>query len=142
MIKFVQLIKQIMKGFLLVFLLPLIFLSSCAKGYGTAYVSEDVTIYYYSPKDLNQVKLLADFWKKNVLSKDKKQSLHLFRTEKGVYQLQLIASKSEFAKKLEFDEIKLLQDLENKLNKEVFTQNKIDLVICDSRFTVLNDLNF
>jgi hypothetical protein len=131
-----------MKGCALVFLFSVLILLSCAKGYGTAYVSGDVSIYYYSPEDLNQVKALAEFWNRNNLSNKKKQFLRIVKTDKGNYQLQLIAFKSELAQRLKFDEIKLLQGLENKLNKEVFTQNKIDLVICDSRFTVLNDLNF
>jgi hypothetical protein len=131
-----------MKGCVIVFLFTVFIVSSCAKGYGTAYVSGNVSIYYYSPNDLNQVKTLAEFWNRNNLAKKKKQFLRVFKTGKGNFQLQLIASKSELANNLKFDEIKLLQELENKLNKEVFTQNKIDLVICDSRFTVLNDLNF
>ena len=131
-----------MKGCLIIFLFTVFIVSSCAKGYGTAYVTGNVSIYYYSPNDLNQVKTLAEFWNRNNLSKKKKQFLRVFKTDKGNYQLQLIVSKSELVHNLKFDEIKLLQELENKLNKEVFTQNKIDLVICDSRFTVLNDLNF
>ena len=131
-----------MKGCLIVFLFTVFIVSSCAKGYGTVYVTGNVSIYYYSPNDLNQVKTLAEFWNRNNLSKKKKQFLRVFKTDKGNYQLQLIVSKSELAHNLKFDEIKLLQELENKLNTEVFTQNKVDLVICDSRFTVLNDLNF
>lgn len=131
-----------MKGCLIVFLFTVFIVSSCAKGYGKVYVTGNVSIYYYSPNDLNQVKTLAEFWNRNNLSKKKKQFLRVFKTDKGNYQLQLIVSKSELVHNLKFDEIKLLQELENKLNKEVFTQNKIDLVICDSRFIVLNDLNF
>ncbi len=131
-----------MKGCLIVFLFTVFIVSSCAKGYGTVYVSGNVSIYYYSPSELNQVKTLAEFWIKNNLAKKKKQFLRVFKTDKGNYQLQLIVSKSELENKLKFDELKLLQELENKLNKEIFIQNKIDLVICDSRFTVLNDLNY
>ncbi len=131
-----------MKGCLIIVLFTVFIVSSCAKGYGTTYVSGDVSIYYYSPEDLNQVKALAEFWNRNNLSNKKKQFLRIVKTDKGNYQLQLIASNSELAHRLKFDEIKLLQELENKLNMEVFTQNKTDLVICDSRFTVLNDLNF
>jgi hypothetical protein len=118
-----------MKGCLIVFLFTVFIVSSCAKGYGTAYVSGNVSIYYYSPSELNQVKTLAEFWIKNNLAKKKKQFLRVFKTDKGNYQLQLIVSKSELANKLKFDELKLLQELENKLNKEIFIQNKIDLVI-------------
>ena len=124
-------------------LISLIFLFfSCAKGYGTTYVSENLTIYYTIPSDLNQVKALAVFWKKNELMGKKNQSLRLFKLENGSYQVQLIAAKNEDSKTLKFDEIKMLQELENQLNKEVFQKNKIDLVICDSRFKVLNNLNY
>ena len=124
-------------------LISLIFLFfSCAKGYGTTYVSENLTIYYTIPSDLNQVKALAVFWKQNELIGKKNQSLRLFKLENGPYQVQLIAIKNEDSKTLKFDEIKMLQELENQLNKEVFQKNKIDLVICDSRFKVLNNLNY
>lgn len=124
-------------------LISLIFLFfSCAKGYGTTYVSENLTIYYTIPRDLNQVKALAVFWKENELMGKKNQSLRLFKLENGSYQVQLIATKNEDSKTLKFDEIKMLQELENQLNKEVFQENKIDLVICDSRFKVLNNLNY
>jgi hypothetical protein len=124
-------------------LISLIFLFfSCAKGYGTTYVSENLTIYYTIPSDLNQVKALAVFWKENELMGKKNQSLRLFKLENGSYQVQLIATKNEDSKTLKFDEIKMLQELENQLNKEVFQKNKIDLVICDSRFKVLNNLNY
>ena len=130
-----------MKVYIGMLLLVLLFFS-CAKGYGTTYVSENLTIYYTTPSDLQQVKALALFWKKNELMGTKNQSLRLFKLDNGSYQVQLIASKNEDSKTLKFDEIKMLQELENQLNKEVFQKNKIDLVICDSRFKVLNNLNY
>ncbi len=130
-----------MKVYLYFFLIPFLFFA-CAKGYGTSFVSGDITIYYNAPSELNEVKILADFWTKNGISGNKKQFLRLYKTDKGDRQLQIIATKPEMGKALKFEEIKLLQELENKLNKEVFIKDKIDLVICDSRFTVLNDLNY
>ena len=131
-----------MKGCLIIFLFTVFIVSSCAKGYGTTYVSDNLIIYYSIPSDLNQVKALAEFWKKNELMGKKNLSLRLFKFDNGSYQVQLIATKNEDSKTLKFDEIKMLQELENQLNKEVFQKNKIDLVICDSRFKVLNNLNY
>ena len=46
------------------------------------------------------------------------------------------------AKSPDFDVIKDLQTLEDDLNRTVFFKNKVDIVICDSRFNVVNDLNY
>jgi hypothetical protein len=43
---------------------------------------------------------------------------------------------------LKFEEIEEIQKLENDLNKTIFKENKVDVVICDSRFNVTNDLNY
>lgn len=116
--------------------------SSCAKGYGTAYIQKNLTIYYINNKDINLVKSLSNYWFEHKLIGRKSQSLRLYHDNNKVNQLQLISNDLVNVKKLNFEEIKALQELENDLNKTIFQNNKIDLVVCDSRFNVVNDLNY
>lgn len=114
---------------------------SCAKGYGTAYIQKNLTIYYTNDKELSNVKKLADYWFSHELISEKSQTIRFFYTD-SISQVQLIKVSGFNAKSPDFDVIKDLQTLEDDLNRTVFFKNKVDIVICDSRFNVVNDLNY
>jgi hypothetical protein len=116
--------------------------SSCSKGYGTSYIQKNLTIYYTNKNDLKLAKSLADYWFTNGLIGEKKQAIRLFLLDNKNRQVQLIALKKIDANSLKFEEIEEIQKLENDLNKTIFKDNKVDVVICDSRFNVTNDLNY
>jgi hypothetical protein len=116
--------------------------SSCSKGYGTSYIQKNLTIYYTNKNDLKLAKSLADYWFTNGLIGEKKQAIRLFNLDNKNRQVQLIALKKIDANSLKFEEIEEIQKLENDLNKTIFKDNKVDVVICDSRFNVTNDLNY
>jgi hypothetical protein len=116
--------------------------SSCSKGYGTSYIQKNLTIYYTNKNDLKLAKSLADYWFTNGLIGEKKQAIRLFLLDNKSRQVQLIALKKIDANSLKFEEIEEIQKLENDLNKTIFKDNKVDVVICDSRFNVTNDLNY
>jgi hypothetical protein len=118
-----------------------VLLYSCGKGYGTAYIRNNLTIYYTKENDLNIAKKLADYWIAHKLIIKKPQTLRFLNTD-SVCQLQLIKSSNSNVESLNFYVIKDMQILEDELNRTVFSRGKIDIVICDSRFNVINDLNY
>ncbi len=130
-----------MKQFLVFSIFLCVLLYSCVKGYGTAYIQNNLTIYYTNENDLNVTKKLVDYWISHELISKKPQTLRFLNSD-SVCQLQLIKSSNFNMKSLNFNEIKEIQMLENDLNKTVFIKNKIDIVICDSRFNIINDMNY
>lgn len=116
-------------------------LSACAKGYGDAYIQKNLTVYYNNEKDMNSAKKLSDYWISRGLILDKPQTIRYFHTD-SVSQVQLIKTPNSNVKTLNFGAIKELQSLEDELNNIIFSKNKIDIVICDSRFNVINNLNY
>ena len=125
--------------FVVFFLTTILF--SCTQGYGTAYNRKKLTIYYTNNKDLDAVKKLADFWFSKELISNKPQSIRFLNID-SVSQVQLIQSPNFTTKTLNFESIKNLQELEDNLNETVFFKNNVDVVICDSRFNVINNLNY
>ena len=115
---------------------------SCSKGYGTSYVQKNLTVYYTNNNDLNLVQKLADYWFLNGLIGAKAQTIRLITEGKNNRQLQLIAVKNLDVKSLKFDDISKLQTLENELNQTIFKGNEVDVVLCNSRFIVTNNLNY
>lgn len=116
--------------------------SSCSKGYGTSYIQKNLTVYYTNKNDLKLAKYLADYWFANDLIGEKAQTIRLFNSDDKNRQVQLIALKELDVNSLKFEEIEEIQKLENDLNKTIFKENKVDVVICDSRFNVTNNLNY
>jgi len=131
-----------MKSRLVILYFVVAIFSSCSKGYGTAYIQKNLTVYYTNDKDLDSAKKLADYWFDQKLIGNKPQTIRLVYNDKKPRQVQLLANEISQVKSLDFKELKALQDLENDLNKTVFKNSEIDVVICDSRFNVINDLNF
>ncbi len=115
---------------------------SCSKGYGTSYVQKNLTVYYTNNNDLNLVQKLADYWFLNGLIGAKAQTIRLITEGENNRQLQLIAVKNLDVKSLKFDDISKLQTLENELNQTIFKGNEVDVVLCNSRFIVTNNLNY
>jgi hypothetical protein len=132
---------NIKRLFIICFLISNV-VSSCSKGYGTSYIQKNLTVYYTNKNDLKLAKSLADYWFTNGMIGEKKQAIRLFNLDNKNRQVQLIALKKIDANSLKFEEIEEIQKLENDLNKTIFKDNKVDVVICDSRFNVTNDLNY
>lgn len=115
---------------------------SCVKGYGTAYVENNLTIYCTNNSDLSSAKSLAKFWFDNKLIQNKEQFIRINVIPNKPRQIQLIANNVKIAKQLSYEELSKLQWLENQLNSTIFKDSKIDVVVCDNRFNVINDLNY
>jgi hypothetical protein len=123
-------------------IIGLLILFSCVKGYGTAYVKNNLTVYYTIDSDLDYSKKIAQFWFDNKLIQNKEQFIRICNPPNQAKQIQLIAIDVLDAKKLDFEELNRLQELENQLNATIFKSSKIDVVLCDNRFNVINDLNY
>jgi hypothetical protein len=133
--------KHLMKKILYIIFVLTASLYSCTQGYGTAYIRKNLTIYYTTSIELDAVKKLANYWFSHELISDKPQTIRFFHVD-SVYQIQLVKSPGFNLKTLNFEAIKNLQTLEDELNKTVFSRINVDVVICDSRFNVINNLNY
>jgi hypothetical protein len=133
--------KRLMKKNLFFAFILILVIYSCAKGYGTTFIKNNLTIYYNNEKELNVVRKLADYWFSHELISEKPQTIRFLHSD-SISQVQLIKKPTFNAESMDFESIKNLQALEDDLNLRVFSKNKVDVVICDSRFNVVNDLNY
>lgn len=76
---------------------------------------------------------IVNFWKDEGLLTNKKQDVKLVRA-KGGYALYLIAPVRKSAEDMSFEEIQALTILREKLNKTIFTDTGVDIIICDEMF--------
>lgn len=113
---------------------------SCDSNYGEVSSRENVDVYYLKPITKKQADKLADFWQKLELSKDKKQYIQLSKPA-DVIHLKLIANDSIFLNDIPFEiQIELFK-LDSLLNKVVFPNQEVELIISDKTFTKSKRLN-
>ena len=109
---------------------------SCSKGYGYQIEKGNTIVFYTNKNEKPLAKKVADYWIENQINGQAKQFIRILKQTK-CYHLQLIV-KDEFKKStLTFEEIKLFSELENELNKFVFTSIPCRIVICDGNFKEL-----
>jgi hypothetical protein len=119
------------------FLLVLISLFSCSKGYGEKVEDKKVVVYFLDKSYKEMAQKTLDFWIKEGLNGDKIQHLRLLKFDKKTIDLQLIASKNKDPKSMTFEEIKLFLELKTKLDSTVFKPKTCRIVICDGSFNTL-----
>ncbi len=119
------------------FLLVLISLFSCSKGYGEKVEDKKVVVYFLDKSYKEMAQKTLDFWIKEGLNGDKIQHLRLLKFDKKTIDLQLIASKNKDPKSMTFEEIKLFLELKAKLDSTVFKPKTCRIVICDGSFNTL-----
>lgn len=81
---------------------------------------------------------LAVFWKESDLLTGQKQDIGLFR-ESGSWEVRLISPDPE--SQINFNERKLLMDLQSKLESDVFENKPVRIVISNDRFEPVYDIN-
>ena len=109
-------------------------LASCSENEDFTFKTKGLTVFYSNKKDSSKVYKLADYWKKNNLLTSKHQYIRLVHTSDSLYYLQLILSDNENVKNLTFNDLKLIQNLENDLNKNVFLNSIVKIKITDKSF--------
>jgi hypothetical protein len=119
------------------FLLVLISLFSCSKGYGEKVEDKKVVVYFLDKSYKEMAQKTLDFWIKEGLNGDKIQHLRILKFDKKTIDLQLIASKKKDPKSMTFEEIKLFLELKTKLDSTVFKPKTCRIVICDGSFNPL-----
>jgi hypothetical protein len=119
------------------FLLVLISLFSCSKGYGEKVEDKKVVVYFLDKSYKEMAQKTLDFWIKEGLNGDKIQHLRILKFDKKTIDLQLIASKKKDPKSMTFEEIKLFLELKTKLDSTVFKPKTCRIVICDGSFNTL-----
>jgi hypothetical protein len=122
---------------LCIFLLVLISLFSCSKGYGEKVEDKKVVVYFLDKSYKEMAQKTLDFWIKEGLNGDKIQHLRILKFDKKTIDLQLIASKKKDPKSMTFEEIKLFLELKTKLDSTVFKPKTCRIVICDGSFNPL-----
>jgi len=115
-------------------------LISCSSEFGNKIIGGELTVYYIEESDVNKAEKVAIFWKENQLLSGEKQDIQLIKNDKG-YVLKLISDDLENTQNMSFDERKLLLDLQKSIKDTIFPDNSLELVICNSKFEPIYNLN-
>lgn len=108
-------------------------LASCSEGFGNKLASEKLDV-YFDDKSLEQkADDLGEYWSKNELIGDRKQSIKLTKS-KAIIEVRLIRSEEFKSEKLTVEEFQLLLDLKQDIRSKVFDNKKIRLLLCNNEF--------
>ena len=102
-------------------------------------VEKNNTIIYFDHKeDEDLANKLLDFWIKNKFEGTEKQSLKISRLEGNkTLLLKVIVRESFKNQKMPFEDINRFNDIQTKLNREVFVNTPCQIAVCDKYFNVL-----
>lgn len=102
-------------------------------------VEKNNTIIYFDKKeDEDLANKLLDFWIKNKYNGKDKQSLKISRLKGNKSLLLKVIVREGFkSQKMPFEDIKRFNDIQTKLNKEVFLNVPCQIAVCDKYFNVL-----
>ena len=110
-----------------------VILATCSEGFGNKLASEKLDI-YFDDKGLQQkADDLGEYWSKNGLIGDRKQSIKLTKSQ-AVIELRLIRSEEFKSEKLTVEEFQMLLDLKQDIQSKVFDNKQIRLLLCDNEF--------
>jgi len=119
-------------------LLSFMIFSSCLNDGEMAVEKNNTIIYFDHKEDEDLANKLLDFWIKNKHEGKEKQSLKISRLEGNkTLLLKVIVRESFKAQKMPFEDIKRFNDIQTKLNKEVFLNVPCQIAVCDKYFNVL-----
>lgn len=108
-------------------------LANCSEGFGNKLASEKLDI-YFDDKGLQQkADDLGEYWSKNGLIGDRKQSIKLTKVNE-IIEVRLIRSEEFKTEKLTVEEFQLLLDLKQGIQSKVFDNKQIRLLLCDNEF--------
>lgn len=119
---------------LLLFMFTFLFLAyACTEQTDSQVSGGNFTVHFSNTDDKELAEKIVHFWKDEALLTDKKQDVKLVKTKDG-YDLYLISPTRKSMKELTFEEIKSLTTLRMRLEKEVFKDQLVRLVITDENF--------
>lgn len=112
--------------------------SSCLNDGKLAIEKKNTTVYFDTKEDEDLAKQLLDFWIKNKYDGKEKQSLKISRLEGNkTLLLKVIVRESFKSQKMPFEDIKRFNEIQTKLNREVFVTIPCQIAVCDKYFNVL-----
>jgi len=114
------------------FLALLFFISSCSSEQGSRVVGDQLSVYYDLPQDESLAEKIAIYWRDQGFLTSQKQDVRIVHVHDG-FQLLLIENENVMLSELPFGERKLLNDLKNDLQKNIF-QGNLEIVICNTKF--------
>ena len=128
------------------FLFSLVTLSSCLHGEENIIEKNNTTIHYPDQNDRVHAEQLLSFWITNKFNGQRKQDLHLSKSKDNkMYILKVILREGFDGKKIPYEDLKLFNDVQNKLNKQIFKDIPCQIAISDEHFNVIsipNKLSF
>ncbi|GAB5418072.1 MAG: hypothetical protein Crog4KO_31520 [Crocinitomicaceae bacterium] len=119
-------------------LLFFIFLAAigCTDTQDSTVTGGEFTVHFSDPNDHDLAKEIVTFWKEDSLMTGNPQDVRLKRTNAG-YDLMLVSVKHERMEDLGFEEISALTELEKRLQRKVFKEKELTLVIGNENFETL-----
>lgn len=97
----------------------------------------NLTIHFADPKHQSKAERLALYFKEHQLIASETQDVGLFK-ENDTWQVRLIALDEKLS--LDFNEQKLLNELQLDLSAVVFNNEQVVIQLCNNQFNVLQEL--
>ena len=120
-----------MKLILLIFT-SLLFMG-CSSGFGNKLSGDKLDVYFDDKELQEKANNLGEYWSKNGLIRDRKQSIKLTKSKK-LLEVRLIRSDEFKSEELTVEELQLLLDLKQDIQSKVFDNKEIRLLLCDNEF--------
>ena len=130
--------KSIEKSFVILVFTGLLF--SCNMT-GEKVIDRGLLKVYFAESTDEKIALrLADFWIDRKYVGERPQNIKITEDlSSEVFQIRLILREDfKSSTKINFDELKLLGQIQHELNSNVFDKKKCELVICDNKFQTIN----
>ena len=128
------------------FLFSLVTLSSCQNGEENIIEKNNTTIHFEDRKDRLYAEQLLNFWINNKFNGKRKQDLHLSKSKDNkIYILKVIIREGFDGKKIPYEDLKLFNDVQNKLNSQIFRDIPCQIAVSDEYFNIIsipNKLSF
>lgn len=119
-------------------IVPLLF--SCVDDHGNRVEGGELTVYFDRDSDLDKASEVAAFWKNKDLMTGSKQDLKLVFQD-STYYLYLIKRNEIDLSALDFNERRLLLELQGMLEDSLFNPFPLEIVISDDHFKPLMNIN-
>lgn len=97
-------------------------------------------VYFSDSTDEKIIVKFADFWIQENYIKDRPQNIKVTEgTTNEAYQIRLIL-REDFSPemKIDFEELKLIGQIQQDLNNRVFQEKNCEIVICDNKFQTIS----
>ena len=114
--------------------------TSCSGDYGNKIIGEELSVFFVNSEDEQLAVDLAKYLKSRKLLSGNKQDVQLIRKGEG-HIVKVIAVDPKDAKNMPLNERMLLLELQKELQDSVFTNNSVELMVCNEKFEPIYDLN-